>query len=338
MRLLTPPGRGAIAVLAVDTTAETAALLAQLQFDGPPPRAGDRREVATLRRCRLSLPDGIVDDALLIALGGGRCELHVHGSPAVVEALRRSFGPFAAAPVSPAEQLLQQALSPPQLRLAMEQRRVDFEAWLRQLAALPDEARRRQLAAARQRSQAALALAVPQRLVLRGRQNAGKSTLMNRLLFRERVLVGPEPGLTRDAVHELTSLAGYPYELVDTAGEGPAGTAIDRAAMHRAAELRQQALVLLLIDGSRGPDAWDRAQLDDATMVLATKADLPQAEWPAQVPCALRIACSTAAAAATLRRDLGECLRQWRRLPPAGPVGGPAALTAAQRDELERLT
>ncbi len=59
---------------------------------------------------------------------------------------------------------------------------------------------------------AALALAIV------GRPNVGKSTLVNRLLGEERVLTGPEPGVTRDAVTARWSWRGRPVRLVDTAG------------------------------------------------------------------------------------------------------------------------
>jgi len=59
----------------------------------------------------------------------------------------------------------------------------------------------------------------PLKLAIVGRPNAGKSTLLNRLLGHERQLVGPEPGLTRDSIAVLiTDTDGYQIELVDTAG------------------------------------------------------------------------------------------------------------------------
>ena len=58
----------------------------------------------------------------------------------------------------------------------------------------------------------------PLRLAVIGRPNAGKSTLLNRLLGEERMITGPEPGLTRDAVAVRFSDDTGPIELVDTAG------------------------------------------------------------------------------------------------------------------------
>lgn len=58
----------------------------------------------------------------------------------------------------------------------------------------------------------------PLKLAIVGRPNAGKSTLLNRLIGEERMLTGPEPGLTRDAVAVVLNDPGGPIELVDTAG------------------------------------------------------------------------------------------------------------------------
>lgn len=58
----------------------------------------------------------------------------------------------------------------------------------------------------------------PIKLVLVGLPNAGKSTLLNRLLGFERVLTGPEPALTRDAVVADLEWRGWRFEVTDTAG------------------------------------------------------------------------------------------------------------------------
>ena len=58
----------------------------------------------------------------------------------------------------------------------------------------------------------------PLKLVIVGRPNAGKSTLLNRLVGEERTITGPEPGITRDAIAVAWSHQGRPVKLVDTAG------------------------------------------------------------------------------------------------------------------------
>jgi GTPase len=60
--------------------------------------------------------------------------------------------------------------------------------------------------------------AKPLRLAVIGRPNAGKSSLINRLIAQDRLLIGPEPGLTRDSVTLRVDYQGRPIDLVDTAG------------------------------------------------------------------------------------------------------------------------
>src|SRR4029077_13310293 len=58
----------------------------------------------------------------------------------------------------------------------------------------------------------------PLQLAIVGRPNVGKSTLVNRLVGEDRVLTGPEPGITRDAIAFEWAWAGRPVRLIDTAG------------------------------------------------------------------------------------------------------------------------
>ena len=58
----------------------------------------------------------------------------------------------------------------------------------------------------------------PMRIAVVGRPNMGKSTLINRLLGEDRLLTGPEAGITRDSIELPFEWKGRPYKLVDTAG------------------------------------------------------------------------------------------------------------------------
>ncbi len=279
------------------------------------------------RRARLLLDGVVVDDVLVVERAHG-LELHVHGSRAVLAALAREF-PFTELPAtSSAARLLAAAMCEAQLDLALEQLGFDFDRFCCDVATLPVAERGVRLAAARERSAIAMAHVEPARLVLVGAQNAGKSSLFNRLLFRERVVTGPLPGLTRDPVREVTALCGYPYELVDTAGEGHAASALDAAAIERGRRLRPTALQVLVVDGGLGPAPADYELVGGAVLVVANKADLPQAAWPDDMPCHLRVSCTTGDVV-LLRSRIGEELRRRRALPPAGRVGGVAAMCAA---------
>lgn len=97
----------------------------------------------------------------------------------------------------------------------------------------------------------------PLKLAIVGRPNAGKSTLLNRLLGEERMITGPEPGLTRDAVSVmLQDPEGRPIELVDTAGlrrrariEAP----LEKMSVSAAIEaLKMAEVVVLTLDAVEG--------------------------------------------------------------------------------------
>jgi GTP-binding protein len=96
----------------------------------------------------------------------------------------------------------------------------------------------------------------PLRLAIVGRPNAGKSTLINRLLGTERLLTGPEPGLTRDAVAVALEDAQGRIDLVDTAGlrrRARITGAVEKLAASAAiAALKHAELVALVVDASEG--------------------------------------------------------------------------------------
>ena len=330
MKLLTPAGIAGVAVLRAERPERdlVAAMLRSPDGGHITTRPGDPPRRALLH------VDGVVVDEVIVVDRASGIELHTHGSPAVLAALERAAPILAAEPASPAERLLRCAMSREQLELALEQMAHDWAAFCRDLRGLEQGRRRELAAAARERSRVALAHVVAQRVVLVGAQNAGKSSLFNRMLFRERVLSGPEPGLTRDPVAEQTVLDGYPYLLVDTAGEGPAATPADLEAVHRGREERRDSLLVLVVDGASGPSARDRALAGAATAVIHNKSDLPPADWPANVPCDAVLSCR-ADDPARIRETLGRLLRLRRSLPPAGPVGGAAALSLGQWEQLE---
>jgi GTP-binding protein len=104
----------------------------------------------------------------------------------------------------------------------------------------------------------------PLRLTVAGRPNVGKSSLINRLLKDERLLTGPEPGLTRDAVAIRWQWRDREIELVDTAGlrrkARIAPDSLERMSGKAAlAALRQAEIVLLLVDASTPLEKQDLA-------------------------------------------------------------------------------
>ncbi len=94
-----------------------------------------------------------------------------------------------------------------------------------------------------------------------GKPNAGKSTLLNRLVGAERAIVSPTPGTTRDAVDESVRRDGVTYNFMDTAGirrKGKTRLMAEKLSVIMARRyIRLADVVLLLIDGTEGVTALD---------------------------------------------------------------------------------
>jgi tRNA modification GTPase len=89
-------------------------------------------------------------------------------------------------------------------------------------------------------------------LAIVGRPNAGKSSLFNRLVERDRAIVTATPGTTRDLVTERISLGGIPLELVDTAGLRESHEEVEQLGIARSREaLADAALILVVLDATQ---------------------------------------------------------------------------------------
>ncbi|OOG23506.1 tRNA uridine-5-carboxymethylaminomethyl(34) synthesis GTPase MnmE [Thioalkalivibrio denitrificans] len=91
------------------------------------------------------------------------------------------------------------------------------------------------------------------RLVIAGRPNAGKSSLLNRLVQREAAIVTHIPGTTRDVLRETVSLDGLPLHVIDTAGLRESDDPVEQEGIRRAwSEIETADAVLLVIDDTLG--------------------------------------------------------------------------------------
>lgn len=114
------------------------------------------------------------------------------------------------------------------------------------------------------------------RVCLVGRPNAGKSSLLNALLGRDRAIVAPEPGTTRDTLEEPASLAGLGAVLVDTAGlRDDAADPAEAEGVARAEKaLSSCDVAVLVVDAARPADAAD-ARARERALALAAAAGRP---------------------------------------------------------------
>lgn len=121
------------------------------------------------------------------------------------------------------------------------------------------------------------------RVVIAGRPNAGKSTLLNAMARRDVAIVSPTPGTTRDTIEVRCDLGGLPVAFVDTAGLRESQDLVEREGMARArAQMERADLVLWL---KPADDQTDEARLEDMrlngrslVLVVATKSDLKPAD------------------------------------------------------------
>ncbi|AOS43976.1 tRNA modification GTPase MnmE [Lacunisphaera limnophila] len=115
--------------------------------------------------------------------------------------------------------------------------------------------------------------------VILGEPNAGKSSLLNRLVGRERALVSPEPGTTRDYLEERVLVGAHALRLIDTAGLNPSPTSLEQRGIEKTLEQAAEAdLFLWVIDGTRPlpvlPPATAQRLTPENTLAVFNKADL----------------------------------------------------------------
>ncbi len=170
------------------------------------------------------------------------------------------------------------------------------------------------------------------RVVIYGATNAGKSSLLNRLLGVPRAIVNEVPGTTRDTIEEVVSLRGVALRLTDTAGLRPSANAVEQEGMTRTEKALAQAdLVLHLFDANAAKPQYSTAKnAERVELLLLNKSDLPEhSDWK---NCdALRISCATEDGLAGLEeRILAKVNGQRWDVPSA------VAINARHRDCLRR--
>ena len=173
-------------------------------------------------------------------------------------------------------------------------------------------------------------------VVIAGRPNAGKSSLMNVLAGHEAAIVSEVPGTTRDVLRERMDLDGVPITILDTAGWRESPDSIEAEGIRRAlGEIGRADRVLYLVDAADAAAleavSADLARLPEGVpvSVLLNKSDIAagRATVPAEVPM-LRISARTGAGLAELRAHLKRS---------AGYRPMEAGVFSARRRHLEAL-
>jgi len=155
-------------------------------------------------------------------------------------------------------------------------------------------------------------------VVIAGRPNAGKSSLLNRLAGYDAAIVTPIPGTTRDVLRERIHLDGMPLHVLDTAGLHQAGNIVEEEGIRRAqAEMQRADRVLFVIDAAADPEGSalreERSRLpaDVPLTLVFNKCDIAGAQpaaASADGPPRLLISALTGAGLPQLRAHLKSCM------------------------------
>lgn len=116
-------------------------------------------------------------------------------------------------------------------------------------------------------------------LAIVGRPNAGKSSLFNRLLDRDRAIVTEIPGTTRDVISEMAEFAGIPVRLVDTAGIRETEERIEKLGVERSFQAMSDADLTIVVREGTARDGdhelVQKAREQGHFLLVANKSDLP---------------------------------------------------------------
>ncbi len=122
------------------------------------------------------------------------------------------------------------------------------------------------------------------RMVIAGPPNSGKSSLLNALLNREKAIVTPIPGTTRDLIEDLILIDGIPIEITDTAGIHQTADLVEQIGIQKTLEKIDSAdLLILMLDDSKTPGdsecesisaVFESCRETKKVLVVANKCDL----------------------------------------------------------------
>lgn len=365
--VLTPRGRGAVASLLLNAPVEW---LAGVPFR--PVRGGALADLPIDRIAFGHWGEVVREEVVVCRTSERQFEIHCHGGVAAVDRILRDLRDCGASVIDafdaarrsqgllPAEvaRALAGTRSLAAAQVVVEQRSV-WEATLRTwrerwasvrrpeativegTSVLPPEyaeVRRQwrdEISAILRWAEWARHLVEPFLIVVAGPPNAGKSSLVNRLLGYERTIVYHRPGTTRDVVTGETVLHGWPVRLADTAGVRQTEDALEREGIRRARSQAERADLVVWLDDRTQPPVRlsDWADVMARAVLVEHKADqAAHASWQHRPDRGMPVSSKTGAGVDRLVQTLIE------RLEPIRPgPGQPVPLTPEMVSWLQRL-
>jgi len=348
---LTPPGRGAVAVIACqgDPTRIIVTLSQHFQTQTPTPWQARPQQQLIYGRWGNTPPENVV----VCRTAEQTWEIQCHGGDAAVRRIltdlegggltlmtrQASAHPGSTSLDQEYQDALSQALTWRTADLINEQAQGLFfhtiDEQLHRLNRVQDRLfADQQLTSLLKWKSLAAHLTQPWSVVLIGRPNVGKSSLMNALLGYRRSIVTQLAGTTRDVVSSVTGFDGWPIQISDTAGLRPTNDALESAGILRGQLTTTQAdLRVLLIDSSSPPHPtdWELLKQYPEALLVAHKCDRDYA-WGAELPgTALPVSSVTGAGLERLIQEVTT-----RLIPEVPPAGTAWPVTIRQVTLLEQ--
>ena len=323
--LLTPLGRGAVATVAIYGRDGARAL--RTLFRASSSAADANLCLGRIYHGRWGAPG---EEVVVCRRGAEEIDIHCHGGASAVEAIVEDLAAAGGTRVPWAECLARRtadAIASDAL-IALAAARTErtasilLDQWrgalAGELSAVQADLARRAAAAAIERlrellrrSAHGLHLTTPFQVVLAGRPNVGKSSLINALVGYERAIVFDTPGTTRDVVTAETAVDGWPLVLSDTAGLRASNDPLEEVGVRRARErLASCDLVVLVFDASQPRSGYDdqlRREFPTA-LIVENKCDLVSQHSSAGIPAAIRTSALSGARIGDMLRSIGERL------------------------------
>ncbi len=278
---LTPKGRGAIAVIAVQGPAVDSAIDACFS-----PAA--KKKISAIKHDIIyGIWNSTGEDLLVVRTKPDAYEIQCHGSQAVINAITSDLQSHGLSQLqrdvedenvvsrfrTEIEGLMNQAKTERTALLLLNQWHL-FPAAVEKLQTLEPVQRKKLIGEMLGHASFGLNFHRTRSVVFCGRPNAGKSSLINRVLGFERAIVNPTPGTTRDVVTEGSAVDGWPVEFSDTAGLRETDGQIEKMGIEKAAQMIEAADVVIgVVDAIESDEPLDFAP----DIIVINKSDLVDA-------------------------------------------------------------
>ena len=289
---LTPKGRGAVAVVAIAGPSAAKGLDANFK-----PVNGKRFRQTYPRKVVYGIWNSTGEDLIVFRRAEQEFEIHCHGGNSASTAILNDLQSTGVECVSPTDFIsTNTSLWQTEVRTALAAANTNRTALIllnqiellsKAIESIEQKTQANQLKSALEQietiiqwSDFGIHLTQPRSIVLCGRPNVGKSSLINSIVGFQRAIVHNAPGTTRDVVTQLTAIAGWPVELKDTAGLRESQNEIEAIGIQKAkTQIQSASIKICVFDISQDWSEEDQVTLNSIKpdIIVHNKCDL-QAE------------------------------------------------------------